>query len=218
MSTWQRFLDAGRTLGPSPGVREAWHQGRRSYAVWALLLGDDVAGGQLRARADAVAAAVAPLGVRPVRELHVTVFVAGFPALVAARPDDVATVRLVRQLARARAAAGPLALDVGGASSFQTCAMLEVTPVGDTLARLRAALAAEAPEVRFAPYQPHVTAAIYDHDGPAAPVAAALAPLRALPPLRVTPARLDLVVFDAARDGAPLVSVAAVDLGGQDRA
>ena len=36
MSTWQRFLDAGRTLGPSPGVREAWHQGRSSYAVWAL--------------------------------------------------------------------------------------------------------------------------------------------------------------------------------------
>ncbi|MCC6996379.1 MAG: 2'-5' RNA ligase family protein [Deltaproteobacteria bacterium] len=218
MSTWQRFLDAGRTLGPSPGVREAWHQGRGSYAVWALLLDDEVAGGQLRARADAVAAAVAPLGVRPVRQLHVTVFVAGFPALVATRPDDVATVRLARQLGRARAAAGPLALEVGGASSFQTCAMLEVTPVGDALARLRAALTAEAPEVRFAPYQPHVTAAIYDHDGPAAPVAAALAPLRDLPPLRVAPARLDLVVFDAARDGAPLRPVAGVALSGQGSA
>ena len=90
--------------------------------------------------------------------------------------------------------------------------------MGDTLARLRAALTAEAPELRFAPYQPHVTAAIYDHDGPAAPVVAALAPLRDLAPLRVTPTRLDLVVFDAARDGAALVPVAGVALGCQGSA
>jgi len=202
-SPWQRFLAAPHTLGPTAGAREAWHRGRATYAVWAFLLDDP----RVSRRCAAVAARLLAHGARPAAQPHVTVFVAGFPCPAASRDDDVTLMRLERQRARAAALDVRPLLTIGGATSFLTCAVLEVSA---ELAPLRAALAAESREVRFEPYLPHVTAAIYQDSRPTAPLAAALEPLRELEPFEVRPCGLDLVVFDARRAGAPLASAARV--------
>ena len=49
---WLRFLRAGRTLGPTPGVREAWARGGSTYHAWVLEIDDP----RVVARRDAVRA------------------------------------------------------------------------------------------------------------------------------------------------------------------
>ena len=88
------FRSAPSTLGPTPGVREAWHQGRSVYAVWVLRVLD----APILERMALVNARLAPHGVRPFGEAHVTVFVAGFPARAPGRDDDVSIDALLAPL------------------------------------------------------------------------------------------------------------------------
>ncbi len=170
--TWARFAREGRILGPSPGVREAWHQGRRWYHVWLLTLDDP----RVRDRRDAVRDALGE-SVRPFCQdaPHVTVWVHGFHPPRAPHPDEGACVPVV----------------VGAASSFASCPFLEVrAPV---LRGLRARFAG--PEERWAAYRPHLTVGLYAHSRPAPDVVERLRPLRRLPPLptegRFVAARVD---------------------------
>ncbi len=218
--TWAQFSAASEALGPTPGVREAWHRGRPRYAVWVLRVTDDAVRERMNDVSRALSRALGPapdmLRPQPAAEAHVTVWVAGFPtdtpALGDALDDDVAWARLHAQAAEA-AGAGPLSLVVGGANSFLSCAFLEVFDPTGGLGRLRARLGPG--ELRFAPYLPHVTAALYGDRAPLDRLRAALQPLRALPPLPMVVDALELVTFRAEVAGSPLETALYVPLAGR---
>lgn len=177
---WRRFRTAPRTLGPTPGVREAWHRGRRWYHVWAVLVDDPV----VLARRDAVAAAVAPWTTPFAADApHVTVWVHGFdPPPV--HPDEGRVVPLV----------------VSGANAFTSCPFLEVR--APALRALRARFPGE--EERWSAYLPHLTVARFHGAHPTPPLVAALRPFRALPPV-VTAGRFVRVGVDAFDEAGRLV-------------
>jgi hypothetical protein len=130
----------------------------------------------------------------------VTAWVCGFPAAVPTLDDDVADAILDAQRA-AVSRLPPPRLSVGAPNAFATCAFLEVhDPHGD-LAALRTALAVPgAKEVRFARYQPHVTVGRFGDSRPVAPIARALAALRAGDrdaPHAVGDSRVELIELDA---------------------
>lgn len=198
-AVWADFCGQAATLGPTPGVREAWHQGRAAYAVWVLAMDAPAVHARTDAVRDALGDAVVPV---PPVDRHVTTWVAGFPAAAPQRPDDVAQAAL--DAAAAAPLPGPVRLEVGPANAFRSCAMLEVRDPHGDLARLRAALAVHHPEQRWAPYRPHLTVGRFWDARPTAPIRAALAPHRALPPLPVVARTLHLVAVDPQVADAPL--------------
>lgn len=192
------------TLGLDPGAREGWHRGRSRYAVWALRVSEP----EVQARAAEVAAAIGPpLRVQPASELHITVFVAGFPTEDPRHDDDVAwsilhAQRQVLVLAMDRTPR----LKLGGANGFLSCPFLEVYDADGDLACLRAALEPHSPEVRFGPYLPHVTVGLLPEPVPTATLVRRLVPFRGLPLLDLAPEAVELVEFDAHQAGAPLIT------------
>lgn len=203
---WARFLRGPRTLAPTPGVREAWHRGRRWYHVWVLEL-DEVAA----ARRDEVyralieggagaegagagaegAGADSPLLLPfSVRTPHVTVWVHGFEEEEAEGPRRRPTPRHPEEGARLR-------LGLGGASSFLSCPFVEVR--APWIGRLRAGFPGG--EERWAAYLPHLTVARYAAAHPTVAVAARLRPLRRLPRLEVEATLRHRVVDAWAEDG-----------------
>ena len=209
-----------RTLGLDPGERERWRRGRARYAVWVARVQDRAVlrrlaqvGEQLTQALGGSFVPMAPA------QAHITLFVAGFPAQQPALDDDVSYATLEAQAAAvARLRGGPLRVHVGGASGFLSCPLLEVVDGRGDLVRLRAALGAGASEVRFAPYLPHVTVGSLPESVPTDAVREALEPLRRLPPLRLRVDQVELVSFDAAVAGSPLVTEVAVPLSGRSRA
>jgi 2'-5' RNA ligase len=205
---WRDFTAAPMTAGPSPGIREQWRRGRRWYAVWVLRVSEPA----VHARMAAVAARLSDaVRVTPADQAHITLFVSGFVTDTPRLDDDVAESVLLRQ--RDALAEQDLSLDlaVGGAGSFSTAAFLEVH---GELTALRRVLSGHADELRFGPYHPHVTVGVYRDTRPIPPLAAALAPHRDLPPIPVRPAAVELVVFDAAVAGSPLLTRYAVPVAG----
>lgn len=180
---WTRFRALPSTLGPTEGVREAWHQGRRWYAVWVLRVEDPA----VRARRDAVARALGGL-VLPFSEdtPHVTVWVAGWSA-----PDATPTAGLT------------VPLSVGRVNAFASCPYLEVR--APALRGLRAHFGGV--EERWAPYRPHLTVARFRREVPTRDVVLLLRPFRRLGGLStvgvLTPAWVDAfsetggLVYDA---------------------
>lgn len=218
-TVWERFVTAPSTLGPTPGVREEWHRGRARYAVWVLRVDAPA----VRDRLDAMIDHLAPHGILPFTDPHVTVFVAGFPTPRPGSPtahpppgggtpalndpDDVPEATLHAQDEAVRAARlPPPRLVVGGLNCFLSCPFLEILDPHGDLARLRAPLEALRPEVRFAPYLPHLTVGAFRDDRPTGPIARAVEPLRDLPPLHLAPSALELVTFDARESGGALAT------------
>ena len=195
--TWVRFRALEQTSGPAANAIDEWRRGRERYAVWALRVIDPA----VTARMSAVAERLGDSLVRVRSEdAHVTAWVCGFPAAVPTLDDDVADAILDAQRA-AVSRLPPPRLSVGAPNAFATCAFLEVhDPHGD-LAALRAALAVPgAKEVRFARYQPHVTVGRFGDSRPVAPIARALAALRAGDrdaPHAVRDSRVELIELDA---------------------
>lgn len=191
---WDTFRSAPTTLGPTPGVREAWARGRARYAVWVLPVTDET----VRARLAAAADRLAPHGLRPFPDPHITVFVAGFPAAAPTLDDDIAEAVLDAQLAAVRAARPRRPrLQVAGLNAFQSCAILEVWDPHNDLDTLRAPLAGCHPEIRFATYRPHVTVGSFGDTRDTAPITNTILPLRTLQTVPVVCDTLDLVTFDA---------------------
>lgn len=156
---WARFGSAGTTLGPTPGVREDWHRGRRWYHVWVLRVADP----RVRERRDAVfqdlGAAVSPFGAD---HPHVTVWVHGFDAPRFVHPLEGSEVPL----------------SVGDASAFRAAPFLEVR---GRLDPLRAAF--PGPEERWTHYLPHLTVGSFVGGVDTAAVRARLRLWRGIDPL-----------------------------------
>jgi 2'-5' RNA ligase len=183
-----------RCLGPSRGARQAWHQGRSPYLIWGLRLRSP----ELRQRLRAVQQALGPALV-PSESPHITLWACGFPAQQPWRSDDLGPAALVEQRARLGPWLGaPVAVEVGGAGAFASCAFLEVVDPGGQLQAARAALAAQGSDFRAGPYVPHVTAGLFRASLPSAPLLDALAPLAGLPSLALA-ARIELCAIDPRR-------------------
>lgn len=213
-AVFRAFGERSHTLGPTDGALDEWRRGRERYAVWVVRVTAPAVIERMAAVAAALGDAIAPV---PAGEAHITTFVAGFPC--AANPlhdDDVPWHVLDEQCADlTRALAAPVALHVGGANAFASCAFLDVHDPTGGLARAREALGRIHPEVRFAPYVPHVTVGRFRDTRAVAPVATQLATLRELPPIALTVDAIELVTFDATHDGHPaLVTERVVRLGG----
>ena len=207
--TWRDFTAAPLTIGPSPGIREQWRQGRRWYAVWVLRVSEPLVHARMAAVADRLGDAVRLF---PPEEAHITLFVSGFPTADPRRDDDVAAAVLLRQRDALESADLSLTLTVGGCSSFTTAAFLEVHE-GGGLTAIRRILADQVDEQRLGSYHPHVTVGVYRDARPTPPLVAALAPLRDAPPIRLQPTAVELVVFDAAVEGSPLLTRHVVRIG-----
>lgn len=151
-------MGGGRVWTAEPGVREGWHQGRRWYHVWALLLEDPLVFERVRRVQEALTLAPSAPG-RP----HVTVWVRGFEAGFS-HPREGERVEIT----------------LGGANSFLSCPFLEVR--SPELYRLRAGFTGT--EERWAPYLPHLTLGRYLHPSSTRELAGRLHPFRGMKPLR----------------------------------
>lgn len=199
--TWRQFLDAPQTLGPSPGVRAQWHKGRARYAVWLCRLRSLALTERVAAIAAQLGDAIHPI---PADDIHVTVYVAGFPAETPTHSDDISWETLVQQRGQLQRHFRPTVLEIGCASSFSTAAFLEVRDPSQVLCTVRDALGAATRELRFGPYQPHVTIGVYRDSRPTGPIIEALQQWRGLTPIPVSVDAVELVTFDAATQGSRL--------------
>ncbi len=209
--SWQAFVEAPTTLGPRPGVREAWHRGRVHYALWMLRLEDE----RVLERKASISQALAGFSTRPIApaDAHVTLSVAGFRGeRMPAQDDEVHNWELeVTGRSLTMSPSDRFTITIGGAHSFLTCAALKVSDPDGGLASLRSRTGAD---LRFGhPYLPHVTVSSYQADIPTSQIAAALEPLRELPPLVVQIEAVELVDYDARLEGAPLKTRARLPLG-----
>lgn len=207
--SWRAFQGAPATLGPDPGVREAWRRGRERYAVWLLRVNDPA----VRARVARVRAAfdgeLVPVADQ---DLHITVWVAGFPTDRPALDDDIDEAVLGRQ-AHALREAAPVRLAVGGLHPFLTCLVLRVDDPHDDLGALRRRLALGPPELRFGPWLPHITVGRFPAVRPTAELTARVGALRWRAALPVCLREIELVELDACRWDAPLQARWRIPLG-----
>jgi len=208
-ATWDAFVRGPKTLPETEGVRAAWHRGRARYFVWVLRVRTPSVRARVRAVAKALGSACAAIAPR---NLHVTLFVAGFGVPTSTFDDDVTFAILEAQAQALRRAAGPVRLAVGGAHSFLSVPFLTVADLAGDLGRLRETLRQHAREVRFAPYRPHVTVGRYVQSVSTEGLAARLAPLREEPWLAMRLTTVDLVSFDAREPDSPLITARRIEL------
>ncbi len=202
---WADFAASERTLGPSTGSREEWHRGRRDYAVWLL----PVRHPEVVAEVSRLQALLAPF-IRPVPldELHITVWVLGFPTAEPTLDDDVELGLLARSQGSLRAdPPGACRLRLGPPGSFRSAAILEARdPHGDLVA-LRGRLLDGPPEQRFAEFRPHLTLGTYTADHPVPDVLRALQGERHGPSVDLRLDELVRVELDAWSSAAPMRTV-----------
>ena len=200
--TWAKFQATPQTLGPTSGARQQWHKGRARYAVWILRVRSEAVLMRWQQVRESLSDRLVP---QEPADLHVTLWVAGFPAQVTTHDDDVAEKALRRQSELLSRLEGPIRISVGPANAFLSCAFLEVEdPCGD-IARARSLLAAGgASEQRFAPYLPHVTVGSFRKSEPTAPLVALLSAFRDAPPISLGLRDVELVEFDTHVAGSAL--------------
>lgn len=181
MSHWQTFLDSPDTRGPSLGVREQWHAGRRHFVVWAL----PVSTPSVVRRVDRVQQALAEhLSPVPLDQLHITVWVAGFLDGDGTRNDDLSFETWAAIQRQIQAWQEPIPVRITGASSFPSCPFLQVEAIGSGLDLLRQTIQSIHPnELRFSDFVPHLTIGSYIRSQATAPLAQILGQHRALPPI-----------------------------------
>lgn len=200
--TWRKFCSAKHTLTETPGTREAWHRGRPRFAVWLARLDDE----RVTARFRTCVAALAPwITPQHEQDLHVTLWVAGFPVEHAFHDDEVAWTALEAQRAALSALARAGHLRIGGLCSFLSVPFLAVRDECGLLGTLRDTLALYTRELRFEAYVPHVTLGKYHGAHPTQDIARAIEPFLQLTPLEVPITSVELVEVHTFAD-APLTS------------
>lgn len=187
-----------------------WRGERTHYAVWAIDVDTPAlrtATAALRAR---LAACLLP-GYR--RQPHVTLHLCGFPAAVQRGADDYPAATLQRQIAALQAGApAPFALAIGRPDSFASAAYFSVDDSAGGIQAARAALArTERTDDGFS-YTPHVTCGLYRGEFHLPTLLREMAGCNPGLPLRLPVERLNLMVYEAAIIGGPLVSLCEFDL------
>lgn len=155
-----------------------WHRGRLRYAIWCL----PVDCPQVLERWQQARAAFGDwLHPDQRRQPHITLFVCGFPCDRARHDDDFPIERLQAQIDSLLRRAGPaFSLQIGGIASYAGAPFLTVHDPAGRLAALRELLGWHSREIRFAPYEAHLTLGLYQQRRALAGLPAALRDLPAL--------------------------------------
>ena len=190
----EHFSSTAQVLAAAEKVPHRWHRGRRQYAAWVIDADTDA----VRARLARLRTDLGDLWRPQHRQPHVTVFVCGFVADEPRHADDIAMRALEAQRhALSTARRRPFELRVGGLDSFDSAAFLRVDDPAQALAPLRRVLQSVHPEVRMAPYVPHLTVGLYRQAHDKRDIARRYAPHRHLPALVVDVRALRLVNYRA---------------------
>lgn len=186
-----------------------WHRGRDRYAVW--LIDADTA--PLRQRLERARSHLHPWLSPHCRTPHVTLFVCGFPANVARWDDDIdGEQQRCQRRALENLALPRFTLRIGGLSSFDSAAFLQVDDPGASLAALRAALAGPRREIRDTPYVPHLTVGLYRGAFDKRQVAHRLAAFDDSTPIELSVQNIHFATYAARELGGPLRFVETVIL------
>lgn len=197
----------GRMIGETPGLREAWHRGRRAYFVWLFTIEEPSVVARARESTARLGALVEPSpSPSPHARLHVTALVNGFPDELP--PDLCAAQRHAVEEAQPKA---PLVRVHGPALSFVSV-QLPVCDCEKGIRAVRRALrsASEAlghREPRESPYAPHVTVGNVTDSVRASALYDALTPQGDAEPIALRLTRLLLVALDTRSYHAPWETV-----------
>ena len=206
---WQ-FSAAGRTLPQEDRDYPEWHLGRTHYGVW--LIDADV--GAVRERITQAQAHLAPLLVHHQRQPHITLFVCGFVADVAAHGDDFTPAMLAAQQAALQALQiKPFTLQIGAIDSFDSAVFLRVDDPDNGLAPLRQALGQGTREIRQSAYVPHLTVGLYNGVFDTQIVAGQLQSFAARTPIPLRVQRIHFARYEARVLGGPLETLLSHTLG-----
>ena len=200
---WSDFCSADKTIALQDGVVEKWANGRTSYALWALMFQPDrFLEKRWQMCRDALEPALSPT----LRQLHVTVFVAGFVDGAGGQNDDADLERL-RMADQALQQDGwyerDVQLHIHGLNSFLVSPFLEVEDTCNTVDAVRSVILRYLPEVRFAPLHLHLTVGRYDGVHSTGELRQRIEPFSDLPLLAVN-SRLCLLHYGAQQLDGPL--------------
>jgi len=206
---WQ-FSAAGRTLPQEDRDYPEWHRGRTHYGVW--LIDADISA--VRERITQAQAHLAPLLVHHQRQPHITLFVCGFVADVAAHGDDFTPAMLAAQQAALQALQiKPFTLQIGAIDSFDSAVFLRVDDPDNGLAPLRQALGQGTREIRQSAYVPHLTVGLYNGVFDTQMVAGQLQSFAAPTPIPLRVQRIHFARYEARVLGGPLETLLSHPLG-----
>lgn len=142
-----------------------WHRGRSRYGLWLLPVQCPALLAHIAWLRLQLADLLHPPGRR---QAHISLFVCGFSSGLRRYDDDFSKAQLQAQLRDLGRAPGPsLSLQVGAADSFASAAIVPIQDPSGQLQAWRQRLAKHAPEVRQAPYLPHITLGLYRRSLPA---------------------------------------------------
>ena len=183
-----RFSDGARapaaTLPCTLRDHPDWHRGRARYWLWSIPVDCPAVLQRLQAARTCLGDWLHAPGAR---QAHITLFVCGFASPQPVHNDDIAPAVLEAQCHALAALRQPaFELHIGDLDSFTSAAFLAVQEHGH-LERLRDLLAGLAPEVRQAPYAPHLTVGLYRRAVPRATWQQHTRALRDCPPLAASP-------------------------------
>ena len=137
----------------------------------------------------------------PLEDLHITLWVSGFPQAVC-RWDDDGPLDLLRRQEAALQGQSACRVQLGRPSAFLSCAILEVLDCEGGIASLRSALNL-GQELRFERYRPHITLGTFRGDLPTEPIARVIRDLAQGSGEALMLDAVDRVGLDPARAGAP---------------
>ena len=178
-----------------------WHRGRQRYALWSIPVECPAVLSRMQAARELLGDWLQPAGER---QAHITLFVCGFPCANARHDDDITLAQLDAQYeALARLQLAPFELLIGGLDSFASAAFLRVD-AESPLQQLRLALAGITPEVRQAPYVPHLTLGLYRCAASASDWHRRTQPMQDLQRLHLPVRAVQLLSYEAAIPQGPL--------------
>jgi hypothetical protein len=179
-----------------------WRRGRERYGVWIAPVEQPALLAYIEEARHRLGDLLHPC---PDRQPHLTVFVCGFHQPTAVHDDDFPPDRLQRQIAWLEADIGtPCGLPLASPDSFATAAFIPVDDPEGRLAQWRTLLGQASPEVRQAPYVPHITLGLYRRRIGADALRQRLAEMEA-PTVTLAISELHYVTYDARHHSGPLL-------------
>ncbi len=142
-----------------------WHCGRSRYGLWLLPVQCPTLLAHIARLRLQLADLLHPPGRR---QAHISLFICGFSSGLRRLDDDFSKAQLQGQLRELGRDPGiALELQIGKPDSFASAAILPIQDPSGQLQAWRQRLAKHAPEVRQAPYLPHITLGLYRRSLPA---------------------------------------------------
>lgn len=136
-----------------------WHKNREHYAVWVIDFDEEAILDEIdRARHFFKDMLLTPFKRQP----HISLFVSGFWADVTVHDDDYpSNLQQAHRESLAQSRLKPFDIQIGGINSFASALYFDVLDSTSGITQVREILAKAMPELRWAPYIPHITIGLY---------------------------------------------------------